>query len=153
PRTALCEFGGPVRLVGECPCAPAAGTVGRADRGVRPIDCAGDFEAGRCDPPSVWSVALCGVTEAGGMKVAVLIPCHNEERTIGKVIADFRVELPDAEICVGDNNSTDRTAAIAEGAGARVIPVYRQGKGAVARALFREVDADVYILVDGDDTY
>jgi glycosyltransferase involved in cell wall biosynthesis len=87
------------------------------------------------------------------MKVAVIIPCFNEERTVGKVVNDFRRELPDAAIYVGDNNSTDGTARIAEQAGATVIPVYRQGKGAVARALFREVDADFYVMVDGDDTY
>jgi glycosyltransferase involved in cell wall biosynthesis len=87
------------------------------------------------------------------VKIAVIVPCYNEERTIGKVVADFRRELPDAAIYVGDNNSTDRTARAAEEAGATVIPVYRQGKGAVARALFREVEADVYVMVDGDDTY
>ena len=87
------------------------------------------------------------------MKIAVIIPCFNEERTVAKVVRDFRRELPDASIYVGDNNCTDRTARVAEDAGAAVIPVYRQGKGAVARALFREVDADIYVLVDGDDTY
>jgi len=87
------------------------------------------------------------------MKIAVIIPCLNEEQTIGKVVADFRRELPDAAIYVGNNNSTDRTAHIAETAGATVIPVYRQGKGAVARALFREVEADLYVMVDGDGTY
>ena len=87
------------------------------------------------------------------MKVAVIIPCYNEERTIGKVVSDFHRELPDAAIYVGDNNSTDGTARVAEAAGATVIPVYRQGKGAVARALFREVQADLYVMVDGDDTY
>jgi glycosyltransferase involved in cell wall biosynthesis len=87
------------------------------------------------------------------MKVAVIVPCYNEEQTIGKVVADFRRELPDATIYVGDNNSTDRTAYLAESAGATVMPVYRQGKGAVARALFREVDADLYVMVDGDGTY
>jgi len=87
------------------------------------------------------------------MKIAVIVPCYNEERTIGKVVNDFRRELPDAAIYVGDNNSTDGTARVAESAGATVIPVYRQGKGAVARALFREVEADLYVLVDGDDTY
>lgn len=87
------------------------------------------------------------------MKVALIIPCYNEERTIGKVVADFRRELPDAAIYVGDNNSTDQTARVAEAAGAIVIPVYRQGKGAVARSLFRELEADIYVIVDGDDTY
>jgi glycosyltransferase involved in cell wall biosynthesis len=87
------------------------------------------------------------------VKIAVIVPCFNEERTIGKVVGDFRRELPEATIYVGDNNSTDRTALVAEQAGATVIPVYRQGKGAVARALFREVEADLYVMVDGDDTY
>jgi len=87
------------------------------------------------------------------MRIAVIVPCYNEEQTIGKVVADFRRELPEAAIYVGDNNSTDRTAYVAEEAGATVIPVYRQGKGAVARALFREVEADLYVMVDGDDTY
>jgi glycosyltransferase involved in cell wall biosynthesis len=87
------------------------------------------------------------------VKIAVIVPCYNEERTIGKVVTDFRRELPDAAIYVGDNNSTDRTARVAADAGATVIPVYRQGKGAVARALFREVEADLYVMVDGDDTY
>ena len=87
------------------------------------------------------------------MNIAVIIPCYNEERTIGKVVGDFRRELPGAAVYVGDNNSTDQTARTAAEAGATVIPVYRQGKGAVARALFREVDADIYVMVDGDDTY
>lgn len=87
------------------------------------------------------------------MEIAVIIPCYNEELTIGKVIRDFRQELPEATIYVADNNSTDDTARIASEAGALVIPVYRQGKGAAVRVLFREVNADIYILVDGDDTY
>jgi glycosyltransferase involved in cell wall biosynthesis len=87
------------------------------------------------------------------VKIAVIVPCYNEELTIAKVVGDFRRELPDATVYVGDNNSTDRSARLAEEAGATVIPVYRQGKGAVARALFREVEADLYVLVDGDDTY
>jgi glycosyltransferase involved in cell wall biosynthesis len=87
------------------------------------------------------------------MTIAVIIPCYNEERTIAKVVRDFRRELPGAAIYVGDNNSTDQTARLATEAGATVIPVYRQGKGAVARALFREIEADIYVMVDGDDTY
>ena len=87
------------------------------------------------------------------MRIAVIVPCYNEEQTIGKVVSDFRRELPEAAIYVGDNNSTDGTAQAAADAGATVIPVYRQGKGAVARALYREVDADLYVMVDGDDTY
>jgi glycosyltransferase involved in cell wall biosynthesis len=87
------------------------------------------------------------------MNIAVIIPCYNEERTIAKVVRDFRRELPGAAIFVGDNNSTDQTARLAAEAGATVIPVYRQGKGAVARALYRQVEAGIYVLVDGDDTY
>ena len=86
-------------------------------------------------------------------KIAVIIPCFNEELTIGKVVADFRRELPVAEILVFDNNSTDKSAELALKAGAVVIPSPRPGKGAVIRQAFRETEADVYLLVDGDDTY
>ncbi len=88
-----------------------------------------------------------------GMKTAVLIPCYNEAQTIGKVVRDFRHALPDAEIWVYDNNSTDATGEIAREAGALVRREYRQGKGFVVRSMFSEIDADVYVLVDGDDTY
>lgn len=83
----------------------------------------------------------------------MLIPCHNEARTIGQVIVDFRRNLPGAEIYVFDNNSRDDTADIALRAGAYVRPVSLQGKGNVVRRAFADVDADVYILVDGDSTY
>jgi glycosyltransferase involved in cell wall biosynthesis len=86
-------------------------------------------------------------------RIAVLIPCYNEEKTIGSVVSAFRAALPGAEICVGDNNSTDRTAEIARAAGARVLAERRQGKGNVVRRMFADVDADVFVLVDGDDTY
>lgn len=85
--------------------------------------------------------------------VAVLIPCYNEAVTIGKVIDDFKRVLPDADIYVYDNNSKDDTAAIAENHGAIVRTEPRQGKGNVVRQMFREIDADYYIMVDGDDTY
>lgn len=85
--------------------------------------------------------------------VAVLIPCYNEALTIGKVIDDFKRVLPDAKIYVYDNNSKDDTAAIAEEHGAVVRFEPRQGKGNVVRQMFREIDADYYIMVDGDDTY
>lgn len=85
--------------------------------------------------------------------VAVLIPCYNEAVTIGKVIDDFKRVLPDAKIYVYDNNSKDDTAAIAEEHGAIVRFEPRQGKGNVVRQMFREIDADYYIMVDGDDTY
>jgi glycosyltransferase involved in cell wall biosynthesis len=86
-------------------------------------------------------------------KIAVLIPCLNEEQTIGKVIEDFRGELPEAAVYVYDNNSSDRTAVIAEAAGARVVREKRQGKGFVVASMFEDVEADLYVLVDGDDTY
>ncbi|MDI6774237.1 MAG: glycosyltransferase [Verrucomicrobiota bacterium] len=87
------------------------------------------------------------------MKIAVLIPCYNEELTVARVVQDFRSELPDAEIIVYDNNSTDRTAEIARQNGAVVRAVARRGKGAVVRAMFRDADADICVMVDGDDTY
>lgn len=86
-------------------------------------------------------------------KIAVLIPCYNEAVTIGKVIDDFKRVLPDADIYVYDNNSKDETSAIAEEHGAIVRMEPRQGKGNVVRQMFREIDADYYIMVDGDDTY
>ncbi|WP_299524455.1 glycosyltransferase family 2 protein [uncultured Methanobrevibacter sp.] len=87
------------------------------------------------------------------MKTVVLIPCYNEELTIEKVILDFKKVLPDADIYVYDNNSTDNSYEIAKKTGAIVKKEYRQGKGNVVRAMFRDIDADCYILVDGDDTY
>ena len=86
-------------------------------------------------------------------KIAILIPCYNESKTIKKVIDDWKRELPEAVIYVYDNNSNDDTAAIAENAGAVVRHEYMQGKGNVIRRMFREIDAEVYIMVDGDDTY
>lgn len=85
--------------------------------------------------------------------IAILIPCYNEELCIGKVIADFQRELSDAKIHVFDNNSSDRTAEIALAAGATVSYEMRQGKGNVVKAMFQDVDADIYIMVDGDTTY
>ena len=87
------------------------------------------------------------------IQVAVLIPCYNEAQTIEKVVTDFKAILPIATIYVYDNNSTDGTAALAEKAGAIVRHEYQQGKGNVMRRMFREIEADAYILVDGDDTY
>ncbi|HIU58380.1 MAG TPA: glycosyltransferase [Candidatus Ornithomonoglobus merdipullorum] len=86
-------------------------------------------------------------------KIAVLIPCYNESKTIEKVVKDFKERLPEAVIYVYDNNSTDDTAAIAEAAGAVVRHEYMQGKGNVIRRMFREIDAQAYIMTDGDDTY
>lgn len=86
-------------------------------------------------------------------RVAVLIPCLNEELTIAEVVRQFRTRLPQAAIYVFDNNSSDRTAERARAAGATVFREPQQGKGYVVRAMFREIEADVYLLVDGDGTY
>ena len=86
-------------------------------------------------------------------KIAVLIPCYNEEKTIGKVVRDAKAALPESTIYVYDNNSTDRTVEIAKEAGAVIKHEYMQGKGNVIRRMFREIDAESYIMVDGDDTY
>ena len=86
-------------------------------------------------------------------KIAVLIPCYNEEQTINKVVSDFKKELPEAEIYVYNNNSKDNTVNEALKAGAIVRNEYKQGKGNVVRSMFQDIDADVYIMVDGDDTY
>lgn len=86
-------------------------------------------------------------------KIAVLIPCYNEEQTITKVVTEVREALPEAVVYVYDNNSTDRTAELAENAGAVIRHEYKQGKGNVIRRMFREIDADCYLMIDGDDTY
>ncbi len=86
-------------------------------------------------------------------KIAVLIPCYNESKTIKKVVRDYKKELPEADIYVYDNNSTDNTDEIARKAGAIVRYEYRQGKGNVIRTMFREIEADCYLMIDGDDTY
>lgn len=88
-----------------------------------------------------------------GKKIAVLIPCYNESKTIEKVVKDYKQALPDAKIYVYDNNSKDGTNEIAKKAGAIVRYEIKQGKGNVVRTMFREIDADCYLLVDGDDTY
>ena len=86
-------------------------------------------------------------------RIAVIIPCYNEEATIGQVVRDFQAALPEARIVVGDNNSRDGTADAARAAGAVVITEHRQGKGNMLRSLFNAVDADCYLMVDGDATY
>ena len=86
-------------------------------------------------------------------KIAVLIPCYNEEKTIAKVVNDVKTALPEAMIYVYNNNSTDKTVEIAEQAGAIVRNEYKQGKGNVMRRMFREIDAECYLMIDGDDTY
>ena len=90
---------------------------------------------------------------AGAPRVAVLIPCYNEEVAIPRVVAAFRAALPDAAVYVYDNNSRDRTREVAAAAGAVVRTEALQGKGHVVRRMFADIDADVYLLVDGDDTY
>jgi len=86
-------------------------------------------------------------------KIAVVIPCYNEEKTIGQVVRQFAAALPDALIVVGDNHSHDHTAQVAREAGAQVVSENRQGKGNMLRTLFKAVDADCYLMVDGDATY
>jgi glycosyltransferase involved in cell wall biosynthesis len=90
---------------------------------------------------------------SSSMRIAVLVPCYNEEAAIATVVADFRKALPTAEIYVYDNNSSDRTITVARDAGAQVRSERRQGKGHVVRRMFADVDADIYVLVDGDATY
>ncbi len=91
--------------------------------------------------------------EKDDKKIAVLIPCYNEAKTIEKVVKDYKSVLPNADIYVYDNNSNDKTDEIAKKTGAIVRYEYRQGKGNVIRTMFREIDADCYLMIDGDDTY
>ena len=93
------------------------------------------------------------IEEKKNKKIAVLIPCYNESKTIEKVVKDYKSVLPEADIYVYDNNSKDNTDEIARKAGAIVRYEYRQGKGNVIRTMFREIDADCYLMIDGDDTY
>lgn len=86
-------------------------------------------------------------------KIAVLIPCYNEEKTVAKVVTDIRETLPEAAVYVYDNNSSDRTVELAREAGATIRYEYKQGKGNVIRRMFREIDAECYLMLDGDDTY
>ena len=88
-----------------------------------------------------------------GSRIAVLIPCYNEAKTIEKVVKDYKKVLPKADIYVYDNNSSDGTDKIAKKAGAIVEYEYQQGKGNVIRSMFRDIDADCYLMIDGDDTY
>src|SRR6516164_3835417 len=90
---------------------------------------------------------------AAGQRIAVLVPCFNEEAAIAKVVSDFRAALPEAAVYVYDNNSTDRTVEVARAAGALVRRETHQGKGNVVRRMFADVEADIYVLVDGDATY
>ena len=99
------------------------------------------------------NTAASGAPSHSGIRVAVLIPCYNEETAIATVVSDFRAALPGAAIYVYDNNSTDGTIAAARRAGAIVRRETRQGKGNVVRRMFSEIDADIYVMVDGDNTY
>ena len=96
---------------------------------------------------------MTAATRADGARVAVLLPCYNEAAAIGQTVRDFRSALPDATVYVFDNNSTDDTAALARAAGAEVRLEPQQGKGRVVRRMFADVDADVYVMADGDATY
>ena len=91
--------------------------------------------------------------EKGNKKIAVLVPCYNEAKTVEKVVKDYKKALPNADVYVYDNNSTDGTDKIAKKAGAIVRYERRQGKGNVIRSMFRDIDADCYLMIDGDDTY
>src|ERR1044072_2500425 len=93
------------------------------------------------------------VVDISSVRIAILIPCHNEELTVADVVRDFRAELPQAHVYVFDNNSDDQTVERARAAGATILSESRQGKGFVVQAMFRRVDADVYVMVDGDGTY
>ena len=90
---------------------------------------------------------------SSGLQIAVLVPCFNEEAAIKKVVEDFKAALPDAVVYVYDNDSTDKTSEVAAAAGAEVRKEYRRGKGNVVRRMFNDIEADVYVMVDGDDTY
>ena len=96
---------------------------------------------------------LTETTAASWHEVAILVPCYNEERAIAKVVADFRAALPEAVVYVYDNNSSDNTVAVAKAAGAVVRRERHQGKGYVVRRMFNDIEADIYVLVDGDATY
>jgi glycosyltransferase involved in cell wall biosynthesis len=99
------------------------------------------------------TAATCEIGGHDDYRIAVLVPCFNEEAAVGQVVKDFRAALPEAMIFVFDNNSSDNTAAVARAAGAHVFRETRQGKGFVVRRMFTDVEADIYVLVDGDATY
>ena len=118
----------------------------------RPPKLRGDL-AGMAEALAEFAKSEFPLAQPAQPRIAVLVQCVNEEAAVATVIADFRKALPSAEIFVYDNNSTDRTAAIARDAGAIVRSERRQGKGHVVRRMFADVDADIYVLVDGDATY
>jgi glycosyltransferase involved in cell wall biosynthesis len=119
---------------------------------MRPSKPRGDL-AGMAEALAEFARSEFPVSQPAQPRVAVLVPCFNEEAAVGAVVADFRKALPSAEIYVYDNNSTDRTVAVAREADAIVRSERRQGKGHVVRRMFADVDADIYLLVDGDATY
>src|SRR3546814_10419968 len=137
----------PARLV-----SPAMGGRSKSDRGDRSrIRPGGTFAMEALDPTAVGGRHIADAVPE--CRIAVLIPCYNEEVTIAQVVHGFRCALPSAEIYVYDNNSTDETVARAKEAGAIVRREPLQGKGTVVRSLFADIEADVYDLVDGDETY
>src|SRR5271156_5267714 len=118
----------------------------------RPLEPRGD-RPGRAQALAESARSKFPQAEPAKLRIAVLVPCFNEEAAVATVVADFRKSLPAAEIFVYDNNSTDRTMAVAREAGAEVRSERRQGKGHVVRRMFADIDADIYVLVDGDATY
>src|ERR1700720_917870 len=120
--------------------------------GKRPPKLRGDL-AGMVEALAEFAKSEFPQAEPAQLRIAVLVPCYNEEAAVATVIADFRKVLPSAEIYIYDNNSSDRTIAVAREAGAQVRSERRQGKGHVVRRMFADVDADIYVLVDGDATY
>jgi glycosyltransferase involved in cell wall biosynthesis len=118
----------------------------------RPPELRGDL-AGMAEALAEFARSEVPKTRHAQPRIAVLVPCFNEEAAVARVIADFRSALPSADIYVYDNNSKDRTVAVAREAGALVRSERRQGKGHVVRRMFADVDADIYVLVDGDATY
>src|SRR5271156_4640216 len=118
----------------------------------RPLEPRGDL-AGMAAALAEFAKSEFPQSQPAQPRVAVLVPCFNEEAAVANVVSDFRKVLPSAEIFVYDNNSSDRTAAVAREAGASVRSERRQGKGHVVRRMFADVDADIYVLVDGDATY
>src|SRR5439155_2831717 len=110
-------------------------------------------QGGMMNKPEGLALRSPDAVPVGSGRVAVLVPCFNEAAAVGNVVADFRAALPQATIYVYDNNSTDHTAEVASAAGAQVRRETHQGKGNVVRRMFADVDADIYVLVDGDATY
>jgi hypothetical protein len=130
----------------------AATDLKRQLSNIRPGGMRGDL-AGLAEALNRFVESERTVPDSSTPRVAVLVPCYNEAAAVGKVVTDFRSALPDAQIYVYDNNSSDGTVAVAREAGAEVRSERRQGKGHVVRRMFADIDADIYVLVDGDATY